>query len=370
MGRRQGLIGVVLAVLALALALPSTASALRLRRVATGFDNLTQVTAPRRGDRAGVLYLVEQEGQIFRRLNGRNRLFLDIRNSVLDGGERGLLSLAFDPGYETNRFVYVYYTNNDGNIRVARFRANSNSTRVVSGSGKVFLRVPHPVNDNHNGGQLAFGPNGRLYAGTGDGGGGCDPGENAQDLSSRLGKLLSSNPRNLRAGWRIDGYGLRNPWRFSFDRATGRLYIGDVGQDSIEEVDTRRASALGGTRENYGWDVFEGTAASGCATGGLNGSGRLVRPISQYGHAGGRCSITGGFAYRGRALRWLRGSYVFADFCTGEIWRIKVNSAGRRTLGRRLLKDTQLNITSFGEGVRGEVYVVEQSGSVFRLVRS
>jgi glucose/arabinose dehydrogenase len=364
--RRLGVMGVVLAVLAL----PSTAGAARLVQVAGGFDALTQVTAPRSGDARRVLYVVEQEGQVYRRLNGNNRLFLDIRDIVQAGGEEGLLSIAFDPRYATNRLFYVYYTNNDGNIRVARGRANSTSTRAVRRSLRVILGVRHPVQSNHNGGQLAFGPNGRLYAGTGDGGSGCDPGGNAQDLGSRLGKLLSIGPRNLDAGWRIEGYGLRNPWRFSFDRATGRLYIADVGQDNAEEIDTRRATQLGGRRENYGWDVYEGRRASGCPNGGLRGDGRLVWPISAYGHTGGRCSVTGGFVYRGRVLDWLRGSYLFGDFCSGEIWRIRVGRDGDLVVTRRRMMDTQLNITSFGEGVRGHLYVATGGGTVHKLVRS
>jgi glucose/arabinose dehydrogenase len=368
MGRRIGVIGVVLAALVVGLLVPATASAIRLAPVAGGFDDLTQVTAPRRGDTAGVLYVVEQEGQIFRRRSGSNSLFLDIRGRVDFGGERGLLSMAFDPAYGTNRLFYVYYTDNNGNIRVARFRANAASTGTIPGSGKIILRVGHPGASNHNGGQLAFAANGRLYAATGDGGGGCDSeGPNAQNLRSRLGKLLSVNPRNLGAGWRIEGYGLRNPWRFSFDRANGRLYIGDVGQGSQEEVDTRRAGLLGGKRENYGWNVYEGRLFNPCGNKRLNRTGPLVRPVSVYSHAAGRCSITGGVVYRGRAINWLRGSYVFADYCTGEIWRIRVNSDGRRVVGRRLLRDAPFNVTSFGEGVRGALYVVDQSGSIYRL---
>jgi glucose/arabinose dehydrogenase len=370
MPRRPGLLGVLLVLAALALLLPPTASSVRLRRVAGGFDALTQVTAPRSGDRAGVLFVVEQEGQIWRRYNGRNRLFLGIRGVVSSDGERGLLSMAFAPRYGRNRSFFVAYTNNGGDIRVARLRANATGTRAVARSRRIILAVEHSGASNHNGGQLAFGPNGRLYVSTGDGGGSCDPNNRAQRFGTRLGKLLSIDPANLRAGWRVDGYGLRNLWRFSFDRSTGRLYAADVGQSAWEEVNTRSARRLGGRPENYGWDVYEGRADSSCSTAGLNRAGPLVWPISVYGHSLG-CSITGGFAYRGRILSsGLRGWYFFGDYCSGRIWRLKVGSGGRLIGGRRLVRDTTLGITSFGEGVRGELYVATSGGSVYRLARS
>lgn len=364
---RRPVLVAALAVVALSLALPATASAARLRFVAGGFDQLTQVTAASSGDPNGTLYVVEQEGQIFRRRNGRNRLFLDIRRQVSCCGERGLLGLAFDPRYGTNNFVYVNYTNNGGDTRVVRYTANAAHTRVNPSSRRRLLRIGQPAS-NHNGGRLAFGPNGRLYAGTGDGGGSCDPGQRAQNLGSRLGKLLSIDPRNLRRGWRIEGYGLRNPWGVSFDRANGRLYLADVGQDDVEEVNTRPRSSLGGRRENYLWDVYEGRQRSGCGHTGLRGSGKRVFPIAGYGHSGGRCSITGGYAYRGDSLG-LRGWYFFADFCTGEIWRLLYRD-GRVARGRRLVVDSPHNITSFGEGSGGELYVTHQAGGIYRIVRS
>jgi glucose/arabinose dehydrogenase len=371
MRSRHGVLGVVLLLAVLALSWPSTASAVRLARVATNFDQLTHVAAPRRGDRAGVLYVVEREGQIWRVLGGRRTLFLSIRGLVsCCGGERGLMSMAFDPAYRTNRLFYVFHTDNGGDLRVARYRANAASTRAIWRSRRVILSVEHSRFSNHNGGQLAFSNGGRLYATTGDGGGACDPNGSAQRLRSRLGKLLSISPRRLGAGWRIDGYGLRNTFRFSFDRATGRLYLADVGQDAWEEINTRAARFLGGSRENYGWDVFEGRAASGCSHGRLNPAGTHARPISVYGHALG-CSITGGFAYRGTQLpSRLRGWYFFGDFCSGTIWRIAVSTRGRLVGGRRVVVGTSHNITSFGEGVRGELYVATQAGSVYKLVRS
>lgn len=365
--RRQVIIGALLALVATALALPNTASAVRLVRVAGGFDQLTQVTAPRRGDPRGTLYMVEQEGQVWKWRNGNRRLFLDIRGRVSCCGERGLLSIAFDPGYATNDFVYVNYTNNGGDTRIVRFRANASHSRVVRGSGRRLLALNQPFS-NHNGGRLAIGPNGRLYSGQGDGGSACDPGGRAQNLRSKHGKLLSINPRNLRAGWRIDAYGLRNPWGYSFDRATGRLYIGDVGQAAWEEVDTLRARRLGGTPENFMWDVYEGFARSGCSNGGLRGPGARIRPISAYSHSLG-CSITGGYAYRGRSIRSLRGRYVFADYCSGRIWRLHYAN-GRLRSGRRLLLNTSLNISSFGEGKSGGLLLTNHGGQVYRLARS
>lgn len=370
MSRRSGLLGVLFILLALAAFAPSKASAVRLVRVAAGFDALTQVTAPRNGARAGVLFVVVQDGRIWRRAGGRSRLFLDIPGLVESGGERGLLSMAFSPSYAQTRTFYVAYTRNGGDIRVARFRANAAGTRALLRTRRIILSVEHSTHSNHNGGQLAFGPNGRLYVSTGDGGGGCDPNGNAQRLSSRLGKLLSINPANLRAGWRIDGYGLRNLWRFSFDRATGRLYAADVGQENWEEVNTVRRGYLGGRPENYGWDVYEGRVASGCSNNGLVRRGRLVWPINVYSHSLG-CSVTGGFAYRGRSLfSGLRGWYFFGDYCSGRIWRLKVGPRGGLLRGRRLVRDTALNITSFGEGVGGELYLATASGSVYRLARS
>jgi glucose/arabinose dehydrogenase len=369
MRRRAGVPGIVLAALALALALPANASAARLARVAGGFDSPVHVASTNR-DPGGTLYVVEQEGQIWRLRAGRRTLFLDIRGLVgFDNSERGLFSIVFPPAYPRTRLFYVNFTDNGGDVRVARFRANIRFTRAVPSSRRLLLNVEHSSAGNHNGGLVAWGPNGRLYVSVGDGGGGCDPGENAQNLASSKGKLLSINPANLRAGWRIDGYGLRNLWRYSFDRVGGRLYAADVGQERWEEINTRRASALGGTPENYLWDVREGTAASGCANNGVRGPGARVGPIDVYSHALG-CSVTGGHVYRGRQLSAaLRGWYFFGDYCSGTIWRLKV-ARGRLVADRRLVLGTGVNISSFGEGRFGELYVVSHGGTVYKIVRS
>jgi glucose/arabinose dehydrogenase len=360
---RRPVPGVLLVVLAVVLAWPAAASALRLKGVAGGFGPLTQVTAPRSGDPTGTLYIVAQEGRVVRRGpgGGRNEV-LDIRGSVSCCGERGLFSIAFDPEFASRRLVYVSYTNNSGDSRVVRYRLNSAHTRVVAGSRRLLIRVDQPFS-NHNGGQLAFSGNGRLYLGLGDGGSSCDPAEKAQSLTSRLGKLLSIDPRNIGAGWRKDAYGLRNPWRFSFDRADGRLWLGDVGQNRWEEVDTLPQSRLGGRRENFGWDVFEGRKRTCSDNTGLHGNGTLVRPVNVYRHRAGRCSITGGFVYRGQNLpARFQGWYFFADWCTGEIWRFKRGS------GRTLVRNTPYNITSFGESANGNLFVATGQGRVFRLV--
>jgi hypothetical protein len=331
------------------------------------FDSPVFVTAPRNA-KPGTLFVVAREGRVIRYYRGARRTFADIRGRVqCCAGERGLLSIAFDPAWATNRRVYFYYTNNGGDIVVVRFRATSNGARIVKSSAHRVLLVGHRTYSNHNGGQLAFGPDGNLYAGTGDGGGGCDPFEAAQKTSSRLGKILRINPSNGAVS--IFMYGVRNPWRFSFDRATGNFWLGDVGQGTREEVDFRRASQLG-NRYNGGWDVREGNVSatrSGCDGAGLNSSSRLVRPFSVYSHAGGNCSITGGYVYRGHRLS-IRGWYIFGDFCTGIIWRERRRSDGR--VRRVTMKDTSLNISSFGEGVSGEVYVADLNGGVYLLTRS
>jgi glucose/arabinose dehydrogenase len=360
-------LGVVAAVLVLAL--PGVASAARLVPVAGGggFTQPVAIDAPRT-DSEGTLYIVEQDGHVWRLQNGARTLFLDIHHLVSGGGEQGLLSIVFDPKYTTNRFFYVHYTNLAGDTRVVRYRADPTFDHADEATRRIILSVDQPY-ANHNGGQLAFGPNGRLYIGLGDGGSGCDPGGRAQNLNSRLGKILS-RPPSLATGWRIDVYGLRNPWRFAFDRATGRMYIGDVGQAHWEEVDTLAKWRFGGTPENLGWDVWEGpvrSSVSGCSTNGLKGPGRLIRPISSYDHSLG-CSITGGYAYRGNLLPKLRGWYFFGDYCSGRIWRLLFND-GRLVVGRRLVVDSSLNISSFGQGVRGELYIADHNGTIYKLVR-
>lgn len=332
---------------------------LKLRRVATLSNPVYLATAPGEPNR---LYVVQQQGAI--RVISRGRVlpgyFLNIARRVHSGGEQGLLSMAFDPAYRRNHFFYVNYTDVNGNTRVVRFR--SRSGRAVLSSAKQLLFVRQPF-ANHNGGQLQFGPDGRLYVGMGDGGSGGDPDNRAQNLSDRLGKLLRANVKARRPVWQIAGYGLRNPWRFSFDRRNGSLYIGDVGQNSWEEVDFLPRFGLS-ELINYGWSVYEGSHSFKPSQP-LNESGRLVQPVHEYALEGGRCSVIGGFVYRGSAQPDMRGRYVFGDFCTGEIWSLKVG-AGRAT-GFRREPITVPSLTSFGQNGAGELYAVSQSGPVYRI---
>jgi glucose/arabinose dehydrogenase len=304
---------------------------------------------------AGRLYIVEQGGlvRIFERGRLRAAPFLDIRSLISEGSERGLLSIAFHPSYATNRRFYVNYTDRAGNTNVAEYR--SSGTRAIPSSARRLLLIQQPY-ANHNGGHVAFGPNGRLYVGMGDGGGGGDPENRAQSLGSRLGKLLSIDV--VTRAVRIEGLGLRNPWRISFDRLTGDLLIGDVGQGQVEEVNFTPKSSPG--LENYGWDVFEGRLKF--EDKGL-GPGKLVYPIAEYSHFEG-CSITGGHVYRG-ANRALRGRYIYGDYCSGNVWSFAVVDGKASGLRREDFKIPDL--TSFGEDSAGELFAVSGGGTIFRL---
>ena len=362
-----GVAGVFLAACALGLVGPREAGAVRLVSVAS-FNAPTFVTAPPTA-KPGTLFVVERSGIVIRYYRGTRHTFADLRGRVsCCTGERGLASMAFDPSWGANRRVYFYYTNNDGDIVVGRFRANSSRTHIDKSTFHRILHVRHRTYANHNGGQLQFGPDGNLYAGTGDGGGGCDPFESGQNLSSRLGKILRIDPADGSVS--IFMYGVRNPWRFSFDRKNGNFWLADVGQDVREEVDFRKRSQLG-SRWNGGWDVREGNVSatqSGCDGAGLNSASPLVKPFSVYAHTGGNCSITGGYVYRGDHLA-IKGWYVYGDYCTGIIWRERRGADGR--VHRAMITDSSLNISSFGQGVSGEIYVADISGgAVYRLAPS
>jgi len=334
---------------------------LRLQRVVSGLSSPTHLAAPR--NETARLYVVEKTGRIRVLVNGRLRAqpLLDIRNQVSTGSEQGLLSVAFHPSYKQNRRLYIDYTDTNGDTRVVEYRSSARTGRVIPGTRRQLFFAKQPY-ANHNGGQLAFGPDGYLYIGMGDGGSGGDPQNYAQNLGSTLGKLLRINVNRRGARATIAGYGLRNPWRFSFDRATGDLYIADVGQSSQEEIDytARKSEGL----ENYGWRVFEGTARYRNET--PNGTGRLVAPIATYGRSDG-CSVTGGFVYRGTRVPEARGRYFYGDFCSGKIWSLRV-SGGRATQERRE-PFTVSSLSSFGEDARGELYAVSLDGTVFRLAR-
>jgi glucose/arabinose dehydrogenase len=352
-----GLLTAILAAIAPAGPAAPDQAALRLERVASAIAPV-HATAPR--SEPGRLYVVEQDGRIRVLVNGRLRAapFLDIRGLVASGGERGLLSVAFHPSYRQNRRFYVNYTDRNGHTRVVEYR--SNGTRALPGTARRLLLVRQPY-ANHNGGQLAFGPDGYLYVGMGDGGSGGDPENRAQNLGDRLGKLLRLNVNRRGARWEIVGYGLRNPWRFAFDRANGDLYLGDVGQGSWEEIDylPRRSPGL----ENFGWDVYEGNEIFERKN--PNPAGRLVGPVHVYANAGSDCSVTGGFVYRGRAIPTMRGRYIFGDFCSGTIWTLRVT--GGRATGVRRERIRLGNLSSFGEDARGELYATSLEGGVYRI---
>jgi glucose/arabinose dehydrogenase len=330
---------------------------LRLVKVVGGLSSPVHVTAPR--SEPGRLYVVEQAGRIVVVEGGKVvRTFLDIRNVVVSGGEQGLLSVAFHPRYAQNHRFYVDYTDLNGDTRIVEYR--SNGRQAIRSTRRELLRIDQPYS-NHNGGQLAFAPNGLLYVGMGDGGSGGDPENRAQNRGSLLGKLLTLNVDVRGAAPRIAALGTRNPWRFSFDRATGDLYVGDVGQGSWEEVDYRPRAKLG-RLANYGWDVFEGRAPFEDKP---LGPGELVRPVYVYRNGGGSCSVTGGFVYRGSATPAARGRYFFGDYCSGMVSSLKI-VGGKATSVRREPFNVQ-GLTSFGEDARGELYLVAHGGTVYRL---
>ena len=328
---------------------PAAAAGYRFVQVASGLESPVHVSAPR--NQPGRLYVVEQEGRIRIVQNGRiTGTLLDIRSQVACCGEQGLLSVAFHPRYGRNGKYYVNYTDGRGDTRVVEYRGKRRLRQIF------FVDQPY---SNHNGGQSAFGPDGRLYVGTGDGGGGGDSENRAQNLGSRLGKMLAINVDRRAPRPQLVGYGLRNPWRFSFDRRTGDLYIGDVGQNSWEEVDFTRRGSPG--IENYGWDVYEGRARFENKQ--PSGNGRLIFPVFVYPLDGGHCAVSGGFVYRGRAVRSAAGRYFFGDNCSGTVWSFP---AGRARSVRR--EPFSLGgLSSFGEDASGELYAVTLNGRVYQL---
>jgi glucose/arabinose dehydrogenase len=327
--------------------------------VARGLSSPTYVTAA--PGEPGTLYVVEQRGTIRVIRNGRLRgePFLDIRGLTRSGGEQGLLSVAFHPGYAKNRRFYVDYTDTNGDTRVVEYRSDGTRANPSSARQLFFEKQPFP---NHNGGQLAFGPDGLLYIGLGDGGSGGDPNNNGQTFTTKLAKIWKLDVDTPGAQPVLVAYGLRNPWRFSFDRVTGDLYIGDVGQGSWEEIDYVRRSQLGRLM-NFGWARYEGNAGYDPSRT-LNGQGRLVWPIRVYGHDAG-CSVTGGFVYHGRSRPDLFGRYVYGDYCSGTVWSLRVRN-GKATAVRKE-PFTIPGLTSFGEDARGGLYAVSAGGTLLRI---
>ncbi|MBJ6749228.1 PQQ-dependent sugar dehydrogenase [Geomonas anaerohicana] len=343
---------------------------LALTPVVRGLKQPTSIVSARDGSKR--LFVLEQPGRIRIIRNGALDPvpFLDITALVKSGGERGLLGLAFPPDFASSKTFYVDYTDRTGigNTVIASFKVGDRPDRADPASRKQLLTIVQPY-ANHNGGQLAFGPDGLLYIGMGDGGSGGDPHGNGQRLDTLLGKILridvTSDPSRYRLpknpfGNEIWALGLRNPWRFSFDRGTGDLYIADVGQDEVEEIDFQPAGS--GAGANYGWNIMEGDRCfkkPDCKQSGL------TLPVAVYRHGKGDCSVTGGYVYRGKSEA-LHGTYLYGDFCSGRIWGL------RRVGGTwqvKLLVDTPYAISTFGEDEDGELYLADYgSGTIYRIV--
>jgi glucose/arabinose dehydrogenase len=357
---------------------PAVGKGAKLQLIVSGLSSPLYLTAPS-GDLSR-LFVVEQTGGI--RIIKDGALlptpFLDISTKITAGGEQGLLGLAFDPDYaSTGRFV-VHYTDTNGDTHLSQFTVSSDPDVADPASEQVILTADQPYN-NHNGGQVLFGPDGMLYLGLGDGGSEGDPQGRGQDLSDLLGSILrldvrSTSPYSVppdnpfvgQAGVQPEvwSYGLRNPWRFSFDRTTGDLYIGDVGQDSFEEVDVAPAAAGSGKGLNFGWNIMEGTHCYNAST--CNQSG-LTLPVLEYPHSEG-CSVTGGYVYRGSVIPALQGLYFFGDYCQGTVRSFRYQGGSATELTDWPTLRPGGSITSFGEDAAGELYVVIQSGSVFKIV--
>jgi len=359
---------------------PATSNSLRLQTVTAVLSSPVFLTAPT-GD-VGRLFIVEQGGliRILNSLDGTPRAtpFLDVAGLIVTGGEQGLLGMAFDPNYAGNGRFYIYYTNTAGDIVIARYGVSTNPDIANAGAQAILKTIAHPTNQNHNGGMLAFGPDGCLYAGIGDGGGSGDPNGNAQNTNSLLGKILRLDPETGSAcgtdnpfangtggAPEVWSFGLRNPWRFSFDRSTGVLYIGDVGQDQREEVDAV-VGPNAGQGANFGWNIMEGFACfnppSGC-----NSSG-LTPPILDYSHDAGACSVTGGYVYRGTLNPAVNGSYFYADYCAGFVRSFQLQGGRPSSQNTWPLLSPGGQITSFGEDARGELYILTQTGGLSRIV--
>lgn len=350
-----------LAALAFQTAPASAKAGVKLKRIGRFQSPVYVAAAP--GVRG--VFVVEKGGQIQLVQGKRRRTFLDIASMVSTQVERGLLSVAFAPDYASSRLFYIYFTNNSGNIVIAELRADPNGVHASPDTMRQLLTVPHSSESNHNGGQIQIGPDGFLYAGTGDGGSEGDPNDNAQNPGSMLGKLLRIN--RATGATTIYSRGLRNPYRFSFDLTTApgqpRIAIGDVGQDRWEEIDYLPLAAANGA--NFGWNDFEGFAPfSGAHPPTASGT---VKPIKVYSSAGNACAIVGGYVVRDRRLKSLFHRYVYGDFCTG-----KVRSLIPRLGHARKDRGTGVRVpdlSSFGEGANGALYAASLDGPVYRFVR-
>jgi glucose/arabinose dehydrogenase len=318
------------------------------------------------GAPAGRLYAVEQSGRIriFERGKPRPQPFLNLTGQVIARDEQGLLSIAFHPGFAKNRRFFVYGIDLAGNDRVTEYRATKDGLGVVPKSARRVFQLEDP-GPQHNGGQLAFGPDGRLWLGLGDGECCDDPGNRAQDMGQPFGKLLRFDVSRPSPQPTIAALGLRNPWRFSFDRATRDLYIGDVGAGLAEEIDFVPRGRLD-ELVNFGWDAWEGSKVKEAKD--PNPAGRLVFPVHEYGHERGDCSVTGGFVYRGSAVPEARGRYFFGDYCTGTLWSLRV--ADGKAVDVRQEAGRIPGLATFGDDARGELYAASvTTGRIYRLSR-
>jgi glucose/arabinose dehydrogenase len=357
---------------------PQTNPALAFTPVVSGFASPTAITHA--GDGSGRIFVVEQGGRIRIVSSGGVLLptpFLDISGRLVSGGEQGLLGLAFPPGYSAKRYFYVNYTRaTDGATVVSRFAVSATPDLADATSEQVVLVVPQPF-ANHNGGQLAFGSDGMLYVGLGDGGSGGDPQGNGQNPATLLGKVLRIDVEAGVAPYQIPpdnpfvavpaargeiwALGLRNPWRFSFDRLTGDLYVADVGQSAWEEINFQAAGTAGGA--NYGWNLIEGPACYSPAVGCVPPSGYSA-PVAYYGHDLG-CSITGGYVYRGPGNPGMQGIYFYGDFCGGRLWGLRKVGTGWQA---DLLEQTGFAISTFGEDEAGRLFVADYAtGTIYRI---
>ncbi len=336
-----------------------TPTSIRLHALVTGLSQPVYVTAPP-GD-ALRLFIVEKGGRILIFKDGALLAtpFLDLGGQVSTGGEQGLLSMAFHPDYAANGRFFVDYTNLAGDTRVVEYKVSATDPdRADPSTRRVLLKVAQPY-ANHNGGQLQFGPNGRLYIGLGDGGSAGDPQLRAQNRKSRLGKILRMNVDVSPVRTIMYAYGVRNPWRFSFDRTKGNLWIGDVGQNRWEEIDYLRAGATPGV--NFGWSYYEGSHVYKPQP--IDRS-RLRFPVAEYSHTFGE-AVTGGYVYRGSLIPYLRGYYLYGDYATGRIWKMR-GPDGRPTSTAISQKVT--GISSFGQDAGGELYVVTLGGTVYKIL--
>lgn len=330
-----------------------------LKRIATGLNRPTFAGAAPGDSRA--LWVLEQPGRVVRLVGGRREVVVDLSREVRVGAEQGLLGMAFHPDFARNRRVYLHFSDRRGDTRVIELtlRGQKPARRQI-----LFHKQPE---ENHNGGQLAFGPDGRLYLGLGDGGGAFDPRRNAQDLDSLLGKIVAADvDAPARPRWKVVFYGLRNPWRFWIDSGLNEIWIADVGQDKVEEID-RAQLEFDEPPKNFGWSAFEGSRRTERERS-ISGPGELKWPVAAYEHGeGGHCSVTGGVVYRGDDAPALSGRYVYGDFCSGNLWTLRGTPAGGATDVRRERARVP-QLTHIGTDADGELVLASASGAIYRAV--